>query len=62
MAHWLQLHKRGLALYGSGLIVVFSVPTVLGLFPGIPQGYVLYLTSLGLIYAIVALGLNLLLG
>jgi branched-chain amino acid transport system permease protein len=45
-----------------GLGVVCLVPTILGLFPGIPLGYVLYLVSLGLIYAIVALGLNLLFG
>jgi len=62
MTHWLQLHKRDIVLYGLGLIGVFSLPTVLSLFPAIPRGYVLYLTSLGLIYAIVALGLSLLLG
>jgi len=45
-----------------GLIIVCFLPGLLGLLPGIPLGYVLYLVSLGLIYAIVALGLNLLFG
>lgn len=60
--HWLQLHKRDIALYSLGLIGMLLMPTVLNIFPSIPQGYILYLVSLGLIYAIVALGLNLLLG
>lgn len=62
MTRWLQKHKRETALYGLGLIAVFSLPTLLNFVPGIPLGYVLYLVSLGLIYAVVALGLNLLFG
>jgi len=62
MTRWLQLRKRDIALYGLGLMAAFLLPTALRLVPGLPLGYVLYLTSLGLIYAIVALGLNLLLG
>jgi branched-chain amino acid transport system permease protein len=50
------------ALTALGLGVVFLLPALLSLIPGIPLGYVLYLVSLGLIYAIVALGLNLLFG
>ncbi len=62
MMRWLQTHKRETVLYGLGLIVVLSLPALLSLVPGIPLGYVLYLVSLGLVYAIVALGLNLLIG
>lgn len=62
MTHWLQWRKRENWLYGLGLIAVFLLPGLLGLIPGIPLGYVLYLVSLGLVYAIVALGLNLLFG
>lgn len=62
MRHWLQMHKRDLVIYSLGLIAVFSIPSVLNIFPTLPHGYILYLIALGLIYAIVALGLNLLLG
>ena len=62
MTHWLQRRRRESALYGLGLIAVCCLPGLLGLIPGVPLGYVLYLVSLGLIYAIVALGLNLLFG
>jgi branched-chain amino acid transport system permease protein len=62
MTRWLGLYKRSIVLYGLGLAGVFCLPLGLSLFPAIPHGYVLYLISLGLIYAIVALGLNLLLG
>ncbi len=62
MTRWLQMHKQEIALYGLGLMVLLFLPALLGLLPGIPLGYVLYLVSLGLVYAIVALGLNLLFG
>ncbi len=62
MTLWLQSHKRESVLYGLGLSAVFFLPALLGLIPGVPLGYVLYLVSLGLIYAVVALGLNLLFG
>ena len=61
MTLW-QSHKRESGLYLLGLSVVLFLPALLGLIPGIPLGYVLYLVSLGLIYAVVALGLNLLFG
>lgn len=54
--------KRESVLYLLGLCAVLFLPALLGLIPGIPLGYVLYLVSLGLIYAVVALGLNLLFG
>ncbi len=62
MTHWLQRRKRDSLLYGLGLVAVFLLPGLLALLPGVPSGYVLYLVSLGLVYAIVALGLNLLFG
>src|SRR5262245_45635273 len=48
--------------YGAGLIIALALPWLLGRIPGIAVGYVLYLVCLGLIYAIAALGLNLLIG
>ena len=48
--------------YGVGGLLVLGLPWLLELLPGIAVGYVLYLVCLGLIYAIVALGLNLLVG
>ncbi len=62
MVDWLQRRRREIVLYGLGLIAMFFLPGLLGVIPGIPLGYVLYLVSLGLIYAIVALGLELLFG
>jgi branched-chain amino acid transport system permease protein len=62
MILWLQMHKREIVFYSLGLLALSLLPIVLGLIPGLPIGYVLYLISLGLIYAIVALGLNLLFG
>ena len=62
MTRWLKRLNRESVLYGLGLIAVIFLPALLGLVPGVPLGYVLYLVSLGLIYAIVALGLNLLFG
>lgn len=54
--------KRAYVLYGVAALAVLFLPALLGRIPGIPLGYVFYLVSLGLIYAIVALGLNLLFG
>lgn len=62
MLLWIKTHKRETIAYAIGLIGVFFLPALLNLVPGIPLGYVLYLVSLGLIYAIVAIGLNLLFG
>lgn len=58
----LRTRGRAIALYGLGLSALLFIPTVLGVIPGIAPGYILYLVSLGLIYAIVAIGLNLLIG
>ena len=62
MRHWRHVREKQYLFYGFGLIVFFLLPTLLGLIPGIPLGYTLYLISLGLIYAIAAIGLNLLFG
>ena len=51
-----------IGLYGLGLVVVLFLPSLLGLVPGIAPGYILYLVALGMIYAIVAIGLDLLIG
>lgn len=45
-----------------GVAVVLFLPVLLDQVPGIAPGYVLYLVSLALIYAIVAIGLDLLIG
>lgn len=47
---------------GVAAVLVLLLPWLLGLFPGAPVSYILYLVCLALIYAIVALGLNLLIG
>lgn len=57
-----QRNLRKSVLYAVGLAVVLLLPVLLGLIPGVPLGYVLYLVSLGVIYAVVALGLQLLFG
>ncbi|MCX7841332.1 MAG: urea ABC transporter permease subunit UrtC, partial [Anaerolineae bacterium] len=62
MTTWRRWCTLTNALTALGLGAVFLLPTLLSLIPDIPLGYVLYLVSLGLIYAIVALGLNLLFG
>lgn len=62
MTRWLQMRRRGIVFYGLGLIVLSFLPFILGVIPGIPLGYVLYLISLGLIYTVVAIGLDLLFG
>src|SRR5713226_1089850 len=61
-ALWLNARRRQLSLYGLGLVALVSVPALLSLVPGIAPNYILYLISLGLIYAMVAIGLNLLVG
>ena len=48
--------------YGAGVAAVLLVPRLLDVIPGIAPGYVSYLISLALIYAIVAIGLGLLVG
>src|SRR5881409_2506559 len=54
--HWLRTRSRATAPYGLGLAVVLVIPTLLNVIPGVAPGYVLYLVSLALIYAIVAIG------
>ena len=56
------MRGRAIGLYGLGLVVVLFLPSLLGLVPGIAPGYILYLVALGMIYAIVAIGLDLLIG
>jgi branched-chain amino acid transport system permease protein len=58
----LHARRRELALYGVGLVALLSVPALLSVIPGIAPSYILYLISLALIYAMVAIGLNLLVG
>ncbi len=56
---------RSLATAWPWLLLVaaaLALPALLALIPGIATGYVLYLVALAFIYAIVALGLNLLIG
>src|SRR5947199_712496 len=62
MARWLGTRGRAAARYGLGLIAVLLIPALLNVIPGIAPGYVLYLVSLALIYAIVAIGLGILIG
>ena len=51
-----------MASAAAGAAIVLFLPVLLDQMPGIAPGYVLYLVSLGLIYAIVAIGLDLLIG
>src|SRR5947199_4641011 len=60
--HWLRTRGRATAPYGLGLIAVLLIPALLNVIPGIASGYILYLVSLALIYAIVAIGLGVLVG
>src|SRR3989449_2790020 len=60
--HWLRTRVRPVAPYGLGLAAVLVIPALLNVIPGIAPGYVLYLVSLALIYAIVAIGLGILIG
>src|SRR5437762_14342426 len=62
MARWLGTRGRAAAPYGLGLIAVLLIPALLNVIPGIAPGYVVYLVSLALIYAIVAIGLGILIG
>src|SRR5256886_16388926 len=60
--HWLRVRGRAAAPYGLGLAVVLVIPVLLNIIPGVAPGYVLYLVSLALIYAVVAIGLGILIG
>jgi branched-chain amino acid transport system permease protein len=62
MVRWLQTRGRALAPYGLGLAAILVIPAVLDTIPGVAPGYILYLVSLALIYAIVAIGLGILIG
>jgi len=59
---WLRTRGRAVAPYGLGLAAVLVLPAALGVIPGVAPGYVLYLVSLALVYAIVAIGLGILIG
>src|SRR5687767_11060488 len=50
------------AAYAIGALLALGLPWLLGLVPGVAVNYILYVVCLGLIYGIVALGLNLLVG
>src|SRR4029077_18900183 len=52
----LSMRGRALAPYGRGLAALLVIPPVLDSIPAVAPGYILYLVSLGLIYAIVAIG------
>src|SRR6267378_2572652 len=60
--HWLRTRGRATAPYGLGLAAVLVIPALLNIIPGVAPGYVLYLVSLALIYAVVAIGLGILIG
>src|SRR5256886_13877687 len=60
--HWLRVRGRAAAPYGLGLAAVLVIPPLLNIIPGVAPGYVLYLVSLALIYAVVAIGLGILVG
>ena len=60
--HWLRIRGRAAAPYGLGLAAVLVIPALLNVIPGVAPGYVLYLVSLALIYAVVAIGLGILIG
>src|SRR5437867_11950763 len=62
MVRWVRTRGRAIVPYGVGLAAVVVLPALLDVIPGIAPGYVLYLVSLALIYAIVAIGLGLLIG
>src|SRR5690349_18686699 len=59
-----SMRTRGSAVapYGLAVLAVLIAPTLIGLIPGVAPGYILYLVSLALIYAIVAIGLGILIG
>src|SRR2546422_11755586 len=59
---WLRTRRRVLAPYVLGAAVLLLIPPLLGGIPGVAPGYVLYLVSLALIYAVVAIGLGILIG
>src|SRR5436305_11293139 len=59
---WLRTRRRVLAPYVLGAAVLLLIPPLLGGIPGVAPGYVLYLVSLALIYAMVAIGLGILIG
>ena len=59
---WLRTPGRAAAPYGLALAAVLVIPPLLVIIPGVAPGYVLYLVSLALIYAIVAIGLGILVG
>src|ERR1700687_366124 len=62
MLRWLRKRGRALVPYGLGLGAVLVIPALLDVIPGVAPGYILYLVSLALIYAIVAIGLGVLIG
>src|SRR3979411_1654668 len=62
MMRRLRTLGRAMVPYGLGLGAVLLIPALLNVIPGVAPGYILYLVSLALIYAIVAIGLGVLIG
>src|SRR4030088_3238120 len=62
MMRGLRTRGRAMLPYGLGLGAVLLIPALLNVIPGVAPGYILYLVSLALIYAIVAIGLGVLIG
>lgn len=62
MTTWLWTRRRAWLPYGVAIAVLLAVPPLLDVVPGVAPGYVSYLISLGFIYAIVAIGLGILVG
>jgi branched-chain amino acid transport system permease protein len=59
---WSRSRGRTTLPYGLGIAAVLAMPQLLNFIPGVAPGYILYLVSLALIYAIVAIGLGILVG
>src|SRR5215208_6962969 len=59
-----QQHTRlpRLVRYGAGIALLVLLPMLLSLVPGLSATYLLYVICLALIYSMVAVGLNLLIG
>src|SRR5438552_14344782 len=62
MLRLIRTRGSAVAPYGLAVLAVLIAPTLIGLIHGVAPCYVLYLVSLALIYAIVAIGLGILIG
>jgi branched-chain amino acid transport system permease protein len=59
---YVPAHLPRLVRYGAGAALLVLLPMLLPLVPGLSANYLLYVLSLALIYSMVAVGLNLLIG